>query len=457
MIKFIKSISQKVGIDGAIAYTLFTRIVQGLGGLGSIFFIARYLSGPEQGYYYTFASLIALQVFFELGLSGIITQYTAHEFAHLKIGEGGNLIGEEYHKSRVASLLQFCIKWFGIISGILLVVLIICGVVFFRNYGDDKNINWELPWFILCLSTSLNLFIDPILAFFDGLGKIKEMARIRLIQKTTFIALLFLFFVMDMGLYASPLAALVSILVNYAQILFSTYLKILKAVWVEKKNDIIDYVKEILPFQWKIALSWISGYFIFQLFNPVLFATNGAVVAGQMGMTLQALNGISSLSMSWITTKIPIFSNYIALKDFVTLDLVFGKTVKNLIIVNIALTIIFILFLIGLGYYAPSYSLRFLPLLPTILLFVSAIFNQLVFSWATYLRCHKSEPFLLLSIVFAVLVSLSTFLLGYKFGLMGIVIGYVFLMVLVSFPWAYIVYSSKRKEWHSARSKVINI
>ena len=37
------------------------------------------------------------------------------------------------------------------------------------------------------------------------------------------------------------------------------------------------------------------GYFIFQLFNPVLFATEGAVVAGQMGMTLAALNGIKHL------------------------------------------------------------------------------------------------------------------------------------------------------------------
>ena len=57
-------------------------------------------------------------------------------------------------------------------------------------------------------------------------------------------------------------------------------------------------MQEIFPFQWKIALSWISGYLIFQLFNPVLFATEGSKIAGQMGMTMVAISGISSISIS---------------------------------------------------------------------------------------------------------------------------------------------------------------
>ncbi|MFK2504393.1 hypothetical protein ACIXPB_19920, partial [Bacteroides fragilis] len=88
----------------------------------------------------------------------------------------------------------------------------------------------------------------------------------------------------------------------------------------------MDYKTEIFPYQWKIALSWISGYFIFQLFNPVLFATEGAVIAGQMGMTLAALNGIQSLSLSWMTTKIPLYSGLIAQKQYRQLDIIFNRT-----------------------------------------------------------------------------------------------------------------------------------
>jgi O-antigen/teichoic acid export membrane protein len=72
-----------------------SRVIQGGGGLISIFFIASYLTKQEQGYYYTFGSILAIQVFFELGLSGIITQFVAHEFASLKWKSPIELEGSE--------------------------------------------------------------------------------------------------------------------------------------------------------------------------------------------------------------------------------------------------------------------------------------------------------------------------------------------------------------------------
>jgi len=116
VLKYLYSGLNKIGLDAAIAYTVLGRVVQAGGGIIAIIFVARELTTYEQGYYYTFASIIAIQVFFELGLSSIITQYAAHEFAHLKLDEQSNLEGSEIHQSRLASLLQFCIKWFGVIS-----------------------------------------------------------------------------------------------------------------------------------------------------------------------------------------------------------------------------------------------------------------------------------------------------------------------------------------------------
>lgn len=91
-------------------------------------------------------------------------------------------------------------------------------------------------------------------------------------------------------------------------------------------------------------MSWISGYFIFQLFNPVLFATEGAVIAGQMGMTLAALNGIQSLSLSWMTTKIPLYSGLIAQKQYRQLDIIFNRTLRQSVFINgVALFSMFIM------------------------------------------------------------------------------------------------------------------
>jgi len=59
----LKSAAGKIGIDRSIAYTIFYRMIQGLGGVGTVIFIAKYLSKNEQGYYYTFGSVIAIQIF----------------------------------------------------------------------------------------------------------------------------------------------------------------------------------------------------------------------------------------------------------------------------------------------------------------------------------------------------------------------------------------------------------
>ncbi|WP_214071531.1 oligosaccharide flippase family protein [Mucilaginibacter sp. dw_454] len=451
MLLIIRDFFRKIGVDKAIAFTVLARIIQAFGGIVSIVFIAKFLSGNEQGYYYTFSSILAIQIFFELGLSGIITQYTAHEFAHLKWVDN-DLDGQDYHKSRVSSLLRFCVKWFGIISIILFFILMIAGFVFFSKYNANDHVSWQNPWIILCISTSLNLFIDPILAFIEGLGEVKDMAQLRLVQKTANVILLFLFFALGFKLYSAALASLIAIGINFIQLLFAKRRIRLTTIWRLHGESTINYVKEIFPYQWRIALSWISGYFIFQLFNPVLFAYSGAVIAGQMGMSLQILNGISGLSMSWITTKVPLFSSFIAHGNYNELNKVFKKTLKNLLGVNFAMILFFYALYIVLFIDKVSYANRFLSPVPLALLCCVTIVNQLVFSWATYLRCHKQEPFLINSIVIGILCALSTMLLGRYFGIFGLVTGYAFITIIISLPWAYLIFKTKKAEWHNANN-----
>src|SRR5580698_4390252 len=74
-----------LGIDKAIAFTILARGWAALAGLITVTLIARLLTPGEQGYYYTFGSLIALQIVFELGFSFVILQMASHERAHLTI------------------------------------------------------------------------------------------------------------------------------------------------------------------------------------------------------------------------------------------------------------------------------------------------------------------------------------------------------------------------------------
>nr|WP_315223158.1 polysaccharide biosynthesis protein [uncultured Flavobacterium sp.] len=446
-----RRILSSIGIDGAVFYTVLARVIQGGGGVISILFIASFLTKVEQGYYYTFGSILAIQIFFELGLSGIITQFAAHEVASLKWRNDYELEGSPEALSRLSSLLRFCLKWFTVIAFLLFFILIITGYLFFQKYGKgDSSVNWVLPWIIIAAATASSLMLTPILSFLEGLGKVKDVAAIRLIQQCTQILTLFVCLISGLKLYSSAIANVMSLLIPPVFIIYSSNLNRLKCIWAQLKEWKVNYKLEIFPFQWRIALSWISGYFMYQLFNPVIFATEGPVVAGQMGITLAVLNGVLTVSLSWINTKIPLLSNLVAKKDYEMLDTVFHKTMKQSTFISFICLVILIVGVAFLKHEGFTVGNRFLPLLPLVLLAVTTFVNQFVAGLATYLRCHKKEPFLIFSIVMGGLTAISTLLFGKIYGVLGIVISYSVLTVFVSLIWALYIFKIKKNAWHVA-------
>jgi O-antigen/teichoic acid export membrane protein len=458
MIGIIKKITSRFGVDRAIMFTSSSSMLGAFGNVISVILVVKYLSGIEQGFYYTFGSIVAIQIFFELGLNGIITQYVAHEVSNLR-WEGDHLLkGETKYISRLSSLLHFSVRWYFNFAFLLLLSLMVIGTIFFNRYDTTNgDVSWLAPWIMLAIGTSCNLIVSPVLAFLQGLGKVKEIAKIQLIQQIFRLSVVWGGLILGAKIFVLGISSILGAFI-VVLIIVLNYLKLFKNIWNTRIVEKVHYRKEIFPYQWKIALSWISGYFIFQLFNPVLFATEGPVVAGQMGMTLAALNGILALSLAWMTTKVPLFSGYIAQKEFKKLDLIFNKTLKQSALINFTA----LLFLAGLIYVIRFYNIelsgkplgnRFLNYLPMFLMMIPIFLNQLISSWATYLRCHKKEPFLIFSISGGVACSLSTILLGKAFGVIGITAGYC-LITIALVPWAYNIFERKKSTWHQLANPV---
>ena len=169
-------------------------------------------------------------------------------------------------------------------------------------------------------------------------------------------------------------------------------------------------------------------------------------------MSLTLLNAIQNLSMSWINTKVFCFSELIALRRYFELDRIFNKVLKQSVFISgflLALVFITIFIFRESNIYIKNINIadRFLDYKPMFFLALSLFLNQFVFSWATYLRCHKREPYMWLSIITAVLCLLSTFLLGNIFGVLGITFGY-FIITIGTFVSAFIIYHNKKKDWH---------
>jgi hypothetical protein len=447
----IYKIRLKLGVDRAILVTGYFRAVQALGGILSVFLITLHLTSVEQGFYFTFGSLLGIQVFFELGLNGIITQYVAHEVSELKL-VNNSYVGETKYHSRLASLLHFCFKWYGILGVALFFILSITGFLFFRGFSRlDSPISWHIPWLLVSLGTTLSFLISPFMAFIEGLGKVEGIAKIRLIQQIGSMFTLWLGLLSGLKLYSGGVAVLVGVVLVF-YLIIKKYRFLLFNISSTEVKERVSYRLEIFPLQWKIALSWVSGYFVFQLFNPFLFATEGAKIAGQMGMTLTLLNAILGLSLSWMTTKVPTFSNLIAKKQFKDLDILFDRTLLQSSLVNLFGLIGVLLLIAFIRYFGITIGGKmlgdsFLSFFPLIMMIFPVFLNHLISAFATYIRCHKIEPMLVQSITIGILSSASMIILGKYFGLDGIALGYMILSV-VSLIWTFLTYKSSKLKMH---------
>lgn len=448
----LKKIALKFGLDKAIFFTSSSSILGAFGSVVSVILVVKYLTGVEQGFYYTFGSIVAIQIFFELGLNGIITQYVAHEMAYLQ-WQGNHMVqGESKYISRLSSLLHFSLKWYLFFASVLIVSLIAVGFFYFNRYNTSNNtVSWGAPWVLLAAGTGINLIISPVIAFLQGLGKVKEIAKTQLILQIFKLSIVWVGLIAGAKLYVLGLGSFAGVIIYTVLVTFK-YRKLLANIWQTKIIERVHYRREIFPFQWKIAMSWISGYFIFQLFNPVLFATEGPVVAGQMGMTLAALGGISSITIAWINTKVPVFSGLIAQKKYSQLDTLFNSTLLQSFILNILLLLAMFAVVFWIRYFNISMGGkhlgdRFLPYLPMLFMMLSIVANHIITSWATYLRCHKKEPMMMLSIAMGVLCTLSTVFLGKYFGVTGMTTGYLALCVM-SLIWTYFIFTHNKHEWH---------
>jgi O-antigen/teichoic acid export membrane protein len=285
-----------------------------------------------------------------------------------------------------------------------------------------------------------------------GLGKVKEISKIGFYQQLIIPISSWIGLALGLNLYVVGVSYLLSVIYWQFFVRFSKLDKIIVNLWKVNIHEKVSYLKEIFPYQWRIALSWISGYLIFQLFNPVLFAVEGPVVAGQMGLTMQALSSIQAFSLSWNNTKVPIYSHYIALGNYKELDNLFNKTFKQMLLVSLSLLVLFFVFVFCLNIWELSFkgtiiAHRFLNIDAIALLSITIIVNQCVNSWATYLRCHKKEPFLTNSMVLGFLCCFSTLFLGNIYGLYGVILGYFGLTSLVSLPWGFYIFKSKKELW----------
>src|SRR4051794_25717994 len=123
-----------LGLDRAIGFTILARFWSSAAGFLTVALIARFLSPAEQGLYYTFGSLVALQIVFELGFSVVIMQMASHERAHLAIAADYEVSGDAVAHARLASVIQKSMRWYSVAAILMALALVPAGLWFFGTH-----------------------------------------------------------------------------------------------------------------------------------------------------------------------------------------------------------------------------------------------------------------------------------------------------------------------------------
>lgn len=457
MADLIIRILRKLGFNRAISYGVLARVWGLFSGPVTIFMIGTRLTKVEQGFYYTISSLLALQLFFELGLMTVIAQFASHEFAHLSWGEKGRIDGDPLAKERFIDLLSKGAKWFSLASVALILVLVPAGLVFLGNDADAAvDFSWRLPWVLAVMGTALNLFTVPFFAVVMGSGDVVTVNHREMIGALLSSILCWTVLAFHGRLYAAFAVTTGAFVISWIYLVREKP-EMLKLAWrrIFGRNGSHDpaariyWWREVWPLQWKLALTWVAGYFVFQLFTPVLFRYQGAVVAGQMGMTLSAANALLGVSLTWINVRTPEFGKLVAKREWGQLDALLRKVLLQSSAVSfVGATVGTVLIWLLQQHF--QIGQRFIPAPHAALFFAGIVFNVIVAGLGGYLRAHKQEPFLPLSITLGFVQGGATWLLGMKYSTLGVTAGFCVVNLVITLPVSFVIWNNFRKKWHTA-------
>ena len=428
--------------------TLINQIWRLVSGPIIMLLIPLFLTETQQGYWYLFTSLSALSIFADLGFSNIILQFSAHEFAFLSFSKDGTLIGDKEHLNKLASFFKFTIKWIATIGIVVFPIIYIIGIIYFVR--DDVLAVYLLPWTIYTIGSLVNFLNTSILSFIEGLNKIAEVQKIRFVVNIIYTCIIAIVLVLHGNIFALALGMFVSACTIFIS-LFGKFKGFLSQLLTIAKAYTYPWRKEVMPLFIKYALSFSSGYFIFQIYTPLMHFFYGPVLSGKVGISVSLILAVFNMANIWLYTITPRINMLVSAKNWSTLDTLFVKrllfALGTYIIIGIG--VILFIWLFGCVWIVPKVVGRFLPVMPMGVLYICYFIQLFVNALALYLRGHKQEPYMVLSIISAVWIACATFIIGKLLPADFFFCGFLSMQVLGS-PIAYVIFRRCKNIWHNA-------
>jgi hypothetical protein len=446
-------------VDQAVFFAIAARGWQIPAGMVTLALIVTFFTPVEQGYYYTFWSLIALQMFFDLSLHQVLINFASHEWEKLSLDADGFVQGDGAALSRLRSLVRSAVTWYGTAAGLFLVIVGTAGFLFF-SYKGTSVVEWRAPWTALVALNAVTFLTIPALAVLEGCNEVRSVYRLQLIRTVTGNLVVWFCIPLGTALWTPAIVSLTRLACEFL-VIGITYRRFFASVLHRPANEIIPWKTEVWPFQWRVGLRGLSAFVNTYLMNLVVFHYHSEAAAGRIGMTLNVLTSLEAACASWVKARTARLGMLVARRDFVELNRIFRRLGRIAFAVLAVSCLLFSLgtlavFHVGTGADAWPEWLR-LP--------AARLADRMAQPWSTailslgltlvlipdiqwtYVHAHKRSPHLWFTIVGSILTGGLVWVSGRQYGVAGVAAAYTAVMVLYHVPVSTWIWRRCRSEW----------
>ncbi|WP_370552963.1 hypothetical protein [Edwardsiella tarda] len=382
-------------VDKTSIYSMSQLLIRALSGPASILLIAKNLTIDQQAIYYIFISVSSIQWVFELGMSTCLVQF---------------LSGEKDIK-KTNDYITFGFYYFSLCS---IITLIATSIYCYWVLGAKDISYWLLPWFLYATALAGTILLNIQLVTEESTGKIENVYKSKFIASVfqTIVLLGSLF--MGGHLYALGLGGLTYMIVLLYLLRHQT-LYILSLVSKFNKSNISRTFKKIMPFQSRMALVWISGYFYWNFYNIYIYKYISIDLSAKFGLVNAALSAISFAMIAIFQTKRSNISKLIFSREKEKTSRIFYNSLSIGSFGYISLSVIFILLSMIM-----SIDTRLLSGILLLSFIVLRFLSMLLEYVLIYLRCFRCEPLSNITTFSYIIIPISSVLSYNIFGSVGI-------------------------------------
>jgi hypothetical protein len=343
------------------------------------------LTPTELGFFFSFLSLGALVQLADFGLS------------YASLQTGGSLAGSgRLHE--IPSLAARIRRWNLATSSVATVAAAVIGSAIFssrQTAAQSGGVSWKGPLAAYLLGVFLNQLTIPQMSLREGSGRVTQMWRLRLVQE--WVAGIACLFALQAGWGLWSLGALVAARAAVA------------AVWLTTGDTLPSgkglppyslkrWMVEIWPFQWRIGVSWLSGFLTYRVFAPIVLVEQGPTAAGQFGLAISMMNVLLGVSAAWPLSQAAHYAALNASGRFKDLRREFPLMLMASTAVSVAAASLLVFVLVQARMRGVIFALRFPDPAVTALVLAAAVAHHIVACFAVLLRSEGREPLLLPSI-----------------------------------------------------------